>query len=124
MKIVEFNGLKLTMGVKQKIALEKALGCSPLNFIFGMMGNIEGDIDLSNMKIPPLPVMFEILFHATTKLNSNISREKFMDMLDAYLEVDEHSVMDLFAVVMEVLQASKYLPATVESEEPTVEEQE
>ena len=120
MKIVEFNGLKLTMGVKEKIALERALGQSPLNFIFGMMGNIEGDINLENMKIPPLPVMVEILFQASTKLNHGINREKLMDMLDAYLEVDEHSVMDLFSVVLEVLQASKYLPTTV-AEEPTVE---
>lgn len=116
MKIVEFNGLKLTMGVKEKIQLEKALGCSPLNFIFSMLGGtIEGDVDLANMKIPPLPVMVEILFQASTKLNHGISREKFMDMLDAYLEVDEHSIMNLFSVCIEVLQASKYLP-TVEQE--------
>ena len=117
-RTVEFMNMPLTMGIKEKMALEKALGCSPLNFIFGMMGGaIEGDLDLSSMKIPPLPVMVEILFHATTKLNHGITKEKFMDMLDAYLEEDEHSVMDLFTVVMEVLQVSKYLPSVKEEEE-------
>ena len=118
MKTVEFNGLKLAMGVKEKLALERTLGQSPLNFIFGMVGNMNGEeLDLSSMKIPPLPVMVEILFHATTKLNHGITKEKFMDMLDAYLEEDEHSVMDLFTVVMEVLQVSKYLPSVKEEEE-------
>ena len=118
MKTVTFMNMELTMGVKEKVALERALGQSPLNFIFGMMGGaIEGDLDLANMRIPSLQVMVEILFHATTKLNHGINRDKFMDMLDAYLEEDEHSVMDLFTVVMEVLQVSKYLPSVKEEEE-------
>ena len=118
MKTVTFMNMPLAMGVKEKIALERALGQSPLNFIFGMVGAMDGEeMDLTQMQIPSLGVMFEILFHSATKLNHGLNREKFMDMLDAYLDEDEHSVMDLFAVVMEVLQVAKYLPSVKEEEE-------
>ena len=111
MKTVEFMGLQLTMGLKEKMVLEKELGASPLNFIFSMVSgmNME-EMDMSKMQIPQLSVMVTVLFHATTKLNHGISREKFVDMLDAYLEEDEHSVMNLFEIMMQVLQVSKYLP--------------
>ena len=117
-RTVTFMNMPLAMGVKEKVQLEKSLGQSPLNFIFGMVGNMNGEeLDLSSMKIPPLPVMVEILFFASIKLNHGITREKFMDMLDTYLEQeDEHSVMDLFGVVMEVLQVAKYLPSVKEEE--------
>ena len=112
MKKVEFMGLQLAMGIKEKIALEKELGMSPLNLIFGMVGGMDGDeVDLSTMKIPPLPVMVAVLFHATTKLNHGVNRDKFLDIVDAYLEQDENSVMGLFEVMVQVLQVSKYLPS-------------
>jgi hypothetical protein len=112
MKTVEFMKLNLTMGIKEKINLEKELGTSPLNFLFGMMGDLQedADIDFSTMKIPPLPVMLAILFHATTKLNHGITREKFYDMIDDFLEQDGKSVMSLFEVVVQVLQVSRYIP--------------
>ncbi len=112
MKKVEFMNLSLTMGVKEKIALEKELGMSPLNLIFGMAGGMDGEnIDLSTIKIPPLPVMIAVLFHATTKLNHGITREKFLDIVDNFLDEDDKSVMSLFEVMIQVLQVSKYLPS-------------
>ena len=115
MKKVEFMGLKLVMGTKEKIALEKELGTSPLNFIFSMVNGMDGEnIDLSQMKIPPLPVMVAILFHATQKLNHGINRDKFYEIVDEFLDEENKSVMNLFEVVMEVLQASKYLPQAQE----------
>ena len=111
MKTVEFMGLQLTMGVKEKMALEKELGASPLNFVFSMVGgmNME-EIDVSKMQIPPLPVMVAVLFHATQKLNHGINRDKFYDIIDQYLDEDNKSVMNLFEIMMQVLQVSKYLP--------------
>ena len=112
MKTINFMNLSLVMGVKEKINLEKELGASPLNFLFSMAGSIEGEeLDLTTMQIPPLPVMIAVLFHATTKLNHGITREKFYDIVDNFLEEDEHSVMSLFEIVIQVLQVSKYLPS-------------
>ena len=113
-KQVEFMGLNLTLvGTKEKIQLEKALGCSPLNFIFGMMGGAtnEQDIDFSKMQIPTMPVMTTVLHAAAQKLNAGVSIDKMMDLIDAWLEKEEeNSVISLFTVVMEVLQTGKYLP--------------
>lgn len=114
-KVVKFMNLDLTMGVKEKIALEKELGASPLNFLFGMAGSMNGEeIDLSAIQIPPLPVMIAVLFHATTKLNHGITKEKFYDIVDNFLDEDDKSVMSLFEIVIQVLQASKYLPSVQE----------
>ena len=115
MKTIEFMNLSLVMGVKEKIALEKELGTSPLDFIFSMAGSMDGEeIDMSAMKIPPLPVMIAVLFHATQKLNHGINREKFYDIVDNFLEQDNESVMSLFAIMIQVLQVSKYLPSAVQ----------
>ena len=124
-KQVEFMGLNLTLvGTKEKIQLEKALGCSPLNFIFEMMGGAtnEQDIDFSKIQIPTMPVMTTILHASAQKLNAGVSIDKMMDLIDIWLENDEeNSVFSLFTVVMEVLQTGKYLPydkqETIEKEE-------
>ena len=124
-KQVEFMGLNLTLvGTKEKIQLEKALGCSPLNYIFGMMGGAtnEQDIDFSKIQIPTMPVMTTILHASAQKLNAGVSIDKMMDLIDIWLENDEeNSVFSLFTVVMEVLQTGKYLPydkqETIEKEE-------
>ena len=112
MKTVKFMNLDLIMGIKEKIALEKELGTSPLVALFGMMGADGEEIDFE--KIPTVDVMVAVLFHASQKLNHGISREKMFEIIDSYLEVDEHSVMDLITVVVEVLQVSKYLPSVEE----------
>ena len=117
MKTIEFMGLSLVMGVKEKMALEKELGASPLDFIFSMAESMDGEeIDFTSMKIPPLPVMIAVLFHATQKLNHGINREKFYDIVDNFLEQDNESVMSLFAIMIQVLQVSKYLPSSLEQE--------
>ncbi|MTP79825.1 hypothetical protein GMB70_14355 [Turicibacter sanguinis] len=120
-KQVEFMGLNLTlMGTREKIALEKALGNqSPLNFIFSSFGGavigdgvVESDIDYSRLKMPSLSVMTIILHASAQKLNNGISLDKMMDLIDSWLEQDEdHSVMELFPIIMEVLQTGKYLPS-------------
>lgn len=114
-KQVGFMGLNLTlMGTKEKIQLEKALGCSPLNFIFGMMGGAtnEQEIDFAKMQVPTMPVMVTILHASAQKLNAGVTMDKMMDLIDTWLEQDEeNSVISLFSVVMEVLQTGKYLPS-------------
>ena len=112
LKTVEFQGLKLTMGVKEKIALERALGGqSPLNFIFQMVG--EGDIeqlDMSQLKLPNIEFMVLVLFHSAQKLNHGINQDKMFDIVDAFLEEPENSVMSLLTVVVDILRVAKYLP--------------
>ena len=113
MKTVEFMNLTLTLaGTKEKIALEKALGCSPLNHILPMMaGATEGDMDFSKMQIPSLPFMIQVLHASSQKLNHGVTMDKMMDLVDVYLEQEDASVFGLFAIVMEVLMTGKYLPS-------------
>ena len=113
MKTVEFMNLTLTLaGTKEKMALEKALGCSPLNHILPMMaGATEGEMDFSKMQIPSLPFMVTVLHASAQKLNHGITVEKIYDLVDAYLEQEDASVFGLFAIVMEVLMTGKYLPS-------------
>lgn len=112
-KTVEFMNLTLTLaGTKEKMALEKALGCSPLNHILPMMaGATEGEMDFSKMTIPSLPFMVTVLHASSQKLNAGVTMDKMMDLVDAYLEGEDASVFGLFAIVMEVLQTGKYLPS-------------
>lgn len=113
MKTVEFQGLKLTLtSTKEKMALEKALGGSPLNHVLPMMaGATEGDMDFSKMQIPSLPFMVTVLHASAQKLNHGITVEKIYDLVDGYLEGEDASVFGLFAIVMEVLMTGKYLPS-------------
>lgn len=126
-KQVEFMGLNLTLaGIKEKIQLEKALGYSPLKFMFGMAGAASGaaindgeidveDIDFSKMDIPTIPVMVTILHASAQKLNAGVSVEKVMDLVDVWLDQkEENAVFGLFEIVLEVLQTGKYLPSTNE----------
>lgn len=120
-KQVEFMGLNLTlMGTREKIALEKALGNqSPLNFIFNSIGGAmvgdgvsENDVDYSKIKIPSLSVMTIILHASAQKFNSGTSLDKMMDLIDLWLnQQEERSVIELFPLVLEVLQTGKYLPS-------------
>lgn len=113
-KTVEFMNLTLTLaGTKEKMALEKALGGSPLNHILPMMSgaNAEGEMDFSKMQIPSLPFMVTVLHASAQKLNAGVTIDKMMDLVDAYLEGEDASVFGLFAIVMEVLQTGKYLPS-------------
>jgi hypothetical protein len=112
LKTVEFQGLKLTMGVKEKIQLERALGGqSPLNFIFKMVGegNVE-QLDMSQLQLPNIEFMVLVLFHSAQKLNHGINQEKMFDIVDAFLEQPENSVMSLLTVVVDILRVAKYLP--------------
>ncbi len=118
-KTLEFMNLRLVMGVKEKIQLERALGNqSPLNFIFGMMGGDIEQLDMSKMKLPSLEFIVTVLFYASQKLNNGITKEKMMELVDEFLEEDENSVMSLLPIVIEVLKQAKYLPneANVEVE--------
>ena len=116
---IEFQGLNLTLcGTKEKMALEKALGGSPLNEILPMMAGAMGednqDIDFSKVQIPSLPFMVTVLHASAQKLNAGVSMDKMLDLVDAYLEDDDHSVFGLFQVVMDILTTGKYLPSAKE----------
>ena len=118
MKTVKFMGLDLTLAsTKSKIALEDKIG-SPLQYLFNMMGGAidEDDMDVTKMQIPPLKVMVLTVHASAQKLNANVSVEKVFDLVDAYLEQDENSVISLFTIFIELLQTGKYLPEDVQAE--------
>ena len=119
MKTVKFMGLDLTLAsTKSKIALEDKIG-SPLQYLFGMMGGAmdDEDIDVTKMQIPPLKVMVLTIHASAQKLNANVSVEKVFDLVDAYLEQDENSVISLFTIFIELLQTGKYLPEDTKLEQ-------
>ena len=119
MKTVKFMGLDLTLAsTKSKIALEDKIG-SPLQYLFGMMGGAidDEDIDVTKMQIPPLKVMVLTIHASAQKLNANVPVEKVFDLVDAYLEKDENSVISLFTIFVELLQTGKYLPEDVKVEQ-------
>ena len=119
-KQVEFMGLNLTLaGIKEKMALEKALGNkSPIDIFFNTLGMLTvleevqngGDIDFSRFTLPSLEVML-IIFHASAqKLNSGISMDKMTELIDQWFDQDGNSMLELLPVVIEVLQTGKYFP--------------
>ena len=119
MKTVKFMGLDLTLAsTKSKIALEDKIG-SPLQYLFNMMGGAidEDDMDVTKMQIPPLKVMVLTVHASAQKLNANVSVEKVFDLVDAYLEQDENSVISLFTIFVELLQTGKYLPEDTKLEQ-------
>lgn len=93
------DSYKLRLTTKNAIALEKALGHSPLNMLM--------EIDRGVM-----PALGEILtiFHAMLQpYHHGMSMDKVYDLYDAYCE-DGHNFMELLPVIVEVMQNSGYLP--------------
>lgn len=115
---VEFQGLNLTLaGTKEKVALEKVLGGSPLNMLLPMMavmGEDENDVDFSKMQIPSLNFMVTILHASAQKLNAGVTMDKMMELVDVYLDGEEMGVLALFPVIIDVLATGKYLPSNKE----------
>ena len=64
-----------------------------------------------------LKVMVLTIHASAQKLNANVSVEKVFDLVDAYLEKDENSVISLFTIFVELLRTGKYLPEDVKVEQ-------
>lgn len=112
---VEWMGLKLNLkGTREKVAYEKKYG-SPLKEVFKLMSMLDvvekldthEDVDFDKLEIPSLEFMANLIHAAAQKLNSGTTMEVVFDLMDIYLE--EHSIFDLVAVVVEVLVHANYL---------------
>ena len=124
---IEFMGLRLALKVREKMQLEELIG-NPLSYIFSMMGGAmsEDEIDMTQLQLPPLKVIVTTIHVAAQRYEHKMTREKIMDVIDEYLEMDENSTMTLFTdVFMPLLQIAKYLPSDVEIQQlQPVEEEE
>lgn len=96
---------KLRLNVRSTVALEKQLGCNPLA-IFGKDGST----------IPTLTTMVNILHASLQHYHHGISLNDAYAIFDEYLE--EHTVMDFIAVIIDVYRESGILPKEVEGIEP------
>ena len=84
---------KLRLNTRSTVALEKALGCNPLN-IFG-----------NGETLPTVTAMVQVLHASLQALEHGITLEKAYDIFDAYLE-DGHSTTDFIPVILEIYKTS------------------
>lgn len=103
---------KLRLNARASVALEKALGKSPL----AMLMKIDAG------ELPSLTDVVTILHATLQPLNHGITLEKTYDLYDKYVE-DGHTLFDLIPVIIEVFQESGYLAKATE-EQPEEEVQE
>lgn len=89
---------KLRLNTRGSVALEKALGRSPLDIL---MKFDEG-------QMPTLTDIIIILHAMLQPMNHGMSIERVYDLYDAYV-ADGHHLFDLIPVIVEVFQESGYL---------------
>lgn len=87
------NEYKLRINIKNVVALEKQLGCNPIN-IFG-----DGET------IPTITVMVQILHASLQALQSNISMERAFSIFEAWLN-EGHTIVDFLPVIIEIYKVS------------------
>ena len=90
------NAYKLRLNTRAVIALEKAIGCSPLA-IFG-----------DGSTIPTVSTMVQILHAALQPYEHNITLEKAYDIFDSYIE-DGNTPIDFIKVIIELYKVSGIL---------------
>lgn len=83
---------KLRLATRNIVALEKSIGCNPLN-IFG-----------NGEQMPEVTVMVQILFHSLQKYEHGIGLDEAFSLFDDYLE--EHSMAEFIGVIMDIYRAS------------------
>lgn len=96
----------LRLNARASLALEKALGRSPLAVF----------MDLDNGEMPKLQDMLLILHSALQPLNHGITLDKTYDLFDEYAK-EGHNIFDLVPVFIEVFQESGYLAKTTGKED-------
>lgn len=88
---------KLRLNTRNVVALERQLGCNPLN-IFG-----DGET------IPTITVMVAILHASLVQYNHGITLNDAYDIFDTWLE-DGNSSTDFIPVILEIYKASGIIP--------------
>lgn len=90
--------LKLGMKTRQVVALEKALGKSPLNIL----------MDAQEGALPPLNDMLIIVWAALQQYEHGYNMEAVYDLYDEFIEAG-NSMMELIPIVIDVLSVSGYI---------------
>lgn len=88
---------KLRLNTRNIIALEKQLGCNPLN-IFG-----NGDT------VPSITTMVAVLHASLQQYNHGISLNDAYDIFDTYL-ADGNNTVEFIPVIIEIYRASGIIP--------------
>lgn len=102
---------KLRLNTRASVALEKALGRSPLAVF----------MEMDEGEMPKLQEML-IIFHACLQpMNHNMNLDKVYDLFDDYVE-EGHTVFDLVPIFIEVFQECGYLNKPKAKDEETAEE--
>ena len=96
---------KLRLSTRNIVALEKQLGCNPIN-IFG-----SGDT------VPSITVMVAVLHASLQQYNHGITMNDAYDIFDEYL-ADGNSTVDFIPVIIDIYRTSGIIPKenTIEDE--------
>ena len=93
---------KLRLNTRNVIALEKALGCNPVNIF-----------DTKGAELPSVTTMVTVLHAALQQYQHGYSMNDAYELFDAYIE-DGHSIDEFIYVILEIYQESGLIPKDVE----------
>ena len=96
---------KLRLNTRAIVALEKQLGCNPLN-IFGASGDT----------VPTITVMISILHASLGQFNHGITMNDAYDIFDEWI-AEGHATTDFIPVIMDIYRASGIIPDTTKEDE-------
>jgi hypothetical protein len=96
--VVGEKTLKLGMKTRQVVALEKALGKSPLNIL----------MDAQEGALPSIEDMLIILWAALQQYEHGYNMEAVYDLYDEFIEAG-NTMMELIPIVIDVLSVSGYI---------------
>ena len=90
--------LKLGMKTRQVVALEKALGRSPLNIL----------MEAQEGALPSINDMLVILWAALQQYEHGYNMEAVYDLYDEFIEAG-NTMMELLPIIIDVLSVSGYI---------------
>lgn len=89
---------KLRLNTKNVVALEKALGCNPLNIF-----------DVEGLTMPSVTSMVTVLHAALQQYNHGVSMNDAYDIFDDYI-TDGHSVDEFIYIILDIYRESGLIP--------------
>lgn len=92
---------KLRLNTRSIIALEKQLGCNPVNIL-----NVGNEEDLT---LPPITSMVMVLHASLQQLNHGITLDEAFNIFDEYL-ADGNTALNFLNVIMNIYKVSGLLP--------------
>ena len=98
--------LKLGMKTRQIVALEKALGKSPLNILMEAQDGV----------LPSVEDMLMILAASLQQFHHGYDLDKVYDLYDEFVE-DGNTMLELIPIIIDVLSVSGYIKMDVAKEE-------